>query len=95
METSDTVELVDSRLVETENGAAVIVTIRNTGDSPLSVLVVLVTLNDGDTVIREWVDNTGEEINDLDAGESRRFIVEFENENVYDATGYTIGINAF
>lgn len=93
-ETPESVELVESSLVETENGAAVIGTIRNTGDSPYSVLEVEVTLNDGDTLLGEWIDTSEEEINGLDAGESWRFVAMFENENVYDATGYTININA-
>lgn len=93
-DTPDSVELVNSFLGETQSGAAVIGIIRNTGDEPYSVLEVEVTLNDGDTVIDEWVDTTEEEINDLDAGESWRFVAEFENENVYEATGYTININA-
>jgi hypothetical protein len=93
-ETPDSVELMDSRLVETEEGAAVIGTIRNTGVNPYSVLEVEVTLNDGDTVLGEWLDTTEEEINGLDAGETWRFVATFEDENVYDATGYTINVNA-
>lgn len=93
-ETPDSVELVDSYLVETEEGAAVIGMIRNTGENPYSVLEVEVTLNDGDTVLGEWVDTTQEEIDGLDAGESWRFVAEFEDENVYEATGYTINVNA-
>lgn len=93
-DTPDTVELVESSLVETESGASVIGTIRNTGDNPYSVLEVEVTLNDGDTILGEWIDSTDEEINGLDAGESWRFVAEFENENVYEATGYTINVNA-
>lgn len=93
-ETPDSVELVDSYLVETEEGAAVIGMIRNTGENPYSVLEVEVTLNDGDTVLGEWVDTTQEEIDGLDARESWRFVAEFEDENVYEATGYTINVNA-
>ena len=93
-DTPDSVELVESFLVETEDGAAVIGTIRNTGDNPYSVLEVEVTLNDGDTALGEWIDTTEEEIDGLDAGESWRFVAEFEDENVYNATGYTININA-
>jgi hypothetical protein len=93
-ETPDSVELMDSRLVETEEGAAVVGTIRNTGVNPYSVLEVEVTLNDGDTVLGEWLDTTEEEINGLDAGETWRFVATFEGENVYDATGYTINVNA-
>jgi hypothetical protein len=92
-ETPDNIELVESRLVETEEGAAVIGTLRNTGVNPYSVLEVEVTLNDGDTLLGEWVDTTEEEINGLDAGETWRFIATFDDENVYDATGYTINVD--
>lgn len=91
--TPDNIEVSDSRLVETQNGAAVIGTIRNTGDAPYSVLEVEVTLNDGDTVIGEWVDTTEEEVNNLGAGETWRFVANFDDENVYDATGYTINVD--
>lgn len=92
-DTPDSIELVDSHLVETQEGAAVIGTLRNTGENPYSVLEVEVTLNDGDTLLGEWVDTTEEEINGLDAGESWRFVAMFENENVYDATKYTINVD--
>lgn len=89
-QTPNNIELTGSRLVETQNGAAVIGTIRNIGQKPYSVLEIEVTLNDGDTVIGEWVDTTEKEINNLNAGETWRFIATFEGEDVYSATGYTI-----
>ncbi|WP_226039418.1 FxLYD domain-containing protein [Natrinema sp. DC36] len=92
-QTPDNVELSESRLVETQEGAAVIGTIRNTGQNPYSVLEVEVTLNDGDTIIGEWVDTTEEEINNLGSGETWRFEAAFDDENVYDVTGYTITID--
>lgn len=92
-ETPDSIELMDSRLVETQSGAAVIGTLKNTGNNPYSFLEVEVTLNDGDTVLGEWIDSTEEEINDLGAGESWRFDATFDNENVYEATGYTINVD--
>lgn len=92
-DTPDTLELAESSLVETEEGAAVIGTLRNTGDDPYSVLEVEVTLNDGDSALGEWVDTTEEEINGLDAGETWRFVATFDDENVYDATGYTINVD--
>lgn len=90
--TPDTIELTQSRLVETQDGAAVIGTLKNTGENPFSVLEVEMTLNDGDTVIGEWVDTTEEEIDNLGAGETWRFVATFDDENVYDATGYTIQV---
>jgi hypothetical protein len=93
-ETPDTVEVSDTRLVETEEGAAVIGTLRNTGQNSLSVLEVEVTLDDGDTVLGEWVDTTEEEIDGLAPGESWRFMATFDDEDVYDATGYTITVDA-
>lgn len=50
------------------------------------------TLNDGDTVLGEWVDTTEKDINDLGADETWRFVATFDDENVYNATGYTINI---
>lgn len=91
-DTPDNIEVSDTRLVETQDGAAVLGTVRNTGENPYSVLEAEVTLNDGDTIIGEWADTTEEEIDNLGAGETWRFMATFDEENVYDTTGYTITI---
>lgn len=91
-QTPNNINLKQSRLVETQQGAAVIGTIQNSGNKPYSVLEVEVTLKDGDTIIGEWADTSEKEIDNLAPGETWRFVATFNNENVYQATGYTIGV---
>lgn len=57
------------------------------GDNPLDDIEIEVTLNDGDTVIGEFIDY-------LRPGNNWRFDVVFEDENLSQATGFTISADA-
>lgn len=91
--TPNNVNVVDSRLVETAEGAAVIATVENSGDRAYQFIEAEVTLRDGDTVIGEWVDTSEEELDNLGAGETWRFVADFDDEGVTRATGYSITVD--
>lgn len=92
-ETADNLELTSSSMLETSRGVAVMGTVRNTGDTDYEFVEAEVTLNDGDTVLGEWVDTTEEELDGLHAGELWRFMAPFDGEEMYEATGFTINLD--
>ncbi|MFC7223892.1 FxLYD domain-containing protein [Halalkalicoccus sp. GCM10025322] len=66
----------------------------NVGDDPLDDIEIEVTLNDGDTVIGEFIDTSTEDIDYLRPGNDWRFDVVFEDESLSDATNFTISADA-
>lgn len=76
------------------DNVGVVGTLKNVGDQPLNEVEVEVTLRDGDTVIGEFIDTSEEEIETLRPGNSWRFNVVFEDENLAQGTGYTVSADA-
>lgn len=92
-EVPDDLKVTQHSIMERENGVAVVGTVKNKGDEAYDYVEVEVTLNDGDTVLGEWVDTSEQEIDDLAGGESWRFLATFDDEELTKATGYTISLD--
>ena len=93
-ETPEYLEVTSFNAYETADNVGVMGVVENVGDNPLDNVEVEVTLNDGDTVIGEFVDTSTEDIDYLRPGNSWRFDVVFEDENLSQATGFTISADA-
>lgn len=85
--------VVDHQMVETQNGVAVSGTVENKSDQAFEYVEVEVTLNDGDSIIGEWTDTSEEEMDGLGAGETWRFLAQFDGEDVYQSTTYSIELD--
>jgi hypothetical protein len=92
-ETPEGLEVSNSQLSETDSGASVTGTITNTGERSYEYVEVDVTLNDGDTVLGEWIDTSEEELDGLGPGDTWDFEATFEDEEVNEATEYTISVD--
>lgn len=57
--------------------------VENVGDNLLADIEVGVTLNDGETVIGDFVDTSSEDIDYLRPGNNWRFDVVFEDKNLF------------
>lgn len=68
--------------------------IENVSGDPLEYVEVEVTLNDGDTIIGEFVDTSDEERDYLAAGEQWDFRTTFDDEQLTANTSYTIDVEA-
>ncbi|NHN42732.1 DUF3426 domain-containing protein [Halorubellus sp. JP-L1] len=68
--------------------------IENTADEALDFVEVEVTLNDGDTVLGEFIDTSDEEIDSLAPGDQWDFEVTFDDEALTSETTYTISVEA-
>ena len=93
-ETPEYLEITSFSAYEMVDNAGVMGVAENVGDAPLDDIEIEVTLNDGDTVIGEFVDTSTEDIDYLRPGNEWRFDVVFENEDLTDATNYTISADA-
>lgn len=69
-------------------------TIENTSDRTLDYVETEVTLNDGDTVLGEFIDTSDDDIDTLPAGETYDFEVTFDDEVWSEGTTYTISVDA-
>lgn len=69
-------------------------TIENTADQALDSVEVEVTLNDGDTLLGEFIDTSDEEIDSLASGETWDFEVTIDDEVMHSETTYTISVDA-
>lgn len=90
----DNVELVSHDIAQTGDDVGVTGVVENTSDKVLDYVEVEVSLNDGDTIIGEFVDTSDEELDFLAPGNRWRFHVSFEDEDLSRARGYTIGIES-
>jgi hypothetical protein len=86
----ENVEVVRHDVFEKDNEVGVTGLVENTGDQAFEELEVEVTLQDGDTVIGEFVDTKEKEAGSLAAGAAWQFVVTFGDENLNKATGYKI-----
>lgn len=93
-ETPEYLEITSFSAYETSDNVGVMGTVENVGNSPLDDIEIEVTLNDGDTVLGEFVDTSTEVIDSLSPGESWQFNVVFEGENLGDATDFTVSAQA-
>lgn len=93
-ETPDSLEITSFHAYETIDNVGVMGVVENVGNSPLDDIEIEVTLNDGDTVIGEFLDTSTEDIDYLRPGNSWRFDVVFEDENISEATSLTISADA-
>jgi hypothetical protein len=91
---SENVEVTDHRAFQTADDVGVTGVIENTSGQQLEFVEVEVTLNDGDTVIGEFVDTSDEEIDSLGAGKQWRFWLTFDDEELGSDTSYTIDVEA-
>ena len=91
---SENVEVVEHYAFETADTVGVSGLVRNTSDQPLDSVEVEVTLNDGDTLVGEFIDTSEEEIDFLPPDEQWRFWVVFEDETFSDGSSYTINVDA-
>lgn len=89
-ETPQFLKIASFEAYETVEDVGVFGTVKNVGDNPIDDLEVEVTLNDGDTVIGEFVDTADAERDYLPTGKQWRFNVVFEDENLSQATGFTV-----
>lgn len=86
---------VDSHMTfQTAENVGVTGVIKNTSGQALDHVEVEVTLNDGDTLIGEFVDTNDEEVEYLGAGKEWRFWVTFDDEELTEQTSYTIEVDA-
>jgi len=92
-ETPEGLEVSNSQLSETDSGTSVTGTVTNTGERSYEYIEVEVTLNDGDTILGEWADTSEEELDGLGSGDTWDFEATFEDEEVNEATGYTISLD--
>ena len=93
-ETPEYLEITSFNAYETADNVGVMGVAENVGDNPLDDIEIEVTLNDGDTVLGEFVDTSTEDIDYLPPGNNWRFDVVFDDENLSDATGFTISAEA-
>ncbi|WP_336364575.1 FxLYD domain-containing protein [Halalkalicoccus salilacus] len=93
-ETPEYLEVTSFNAYETADNVGVVGVVENVGDNLLDDVEVEVTLNDGDTVLGEFVDTSTEDIDYLRPGNVWRFDVVFEDENLSDATNFTISADA-
>ncbi|WP_336365218.1 FxLYD domain-containing protein [Halalkalicoccus salilacus] len=93
-ETPEYLEITSFNPYETADNVGVIGVAENVGDNPLDDIEIEVSLNDGDTVIGEFIDTSTEDIDYLPPGDSWRFDVVFDDENLSDATNFTVSAEA-
>ncbi|WP_336364563.1 FxLYD domain-containing protein [Halalkalicoccus salilacus] len=93
-DTPDSLEITSFHAYETIENVGVMGVAENVGNSPLDDIEIEVTLNDGDTVIGEFIDTSTEDIDYLRPGNIWRFDVVFEEENISEATTLTISADA-
>ena len=91
---SENVEVTEHRAFQTADNVGVTGVIENTSGQRLEFVEVEATLNDGDTVIGEFVDTSDEEIDYLGAGNQWRFWLTFDDEELGSDTSYTIEVEA-
>lgn len=91
---SEHVEVTDNRAFQTVDDVGVTGVIENTSGQRLAFVEVEVTLNDGDTLIGEFVDTSDEEIDYLAASKQWRFWLTFDDEKLGADTSYTIEVEA-
>jgi hypothetical protein len=91
---SENVEVTEHRAFQTADDVGVTGVIKNTSGQQLEFVEVEVTLNDGDTVIGEFVDTSDEEIDSLGAGKQWRFWLTFDDEELGSDTSYSIEVEA-
>lgn len=91
---SENVEVTDHRAFQTAENVGVTGVVENTSGRQLEFVEVEVTLNDGDTLIGEFVDTSDEEIDSLAAGKQWRFWLTFDDEELGSNTSYTIEVEA-
>ena len=89
----DNIEVIRHNIFENNNWVGVTGLVENTGEQAFEELEVEVTLRDGDTIIGEFVDTKEQEAGSLAAGTNWQFVVLFEDENLNQATDYTIEID--
>ena len=94
-ETPDFLEITSFSAYETLEpyDVGVMGTVENVGNNPLDNIEVVVTLNDGNTAIGEFIDTSSEDIDYLLPGNIWRFDVVFQ-ENISEATSFTISADA-
>lgn len=93
-ETPEYLEITSFSPYETADNVGVMGTIQNVGNNPLDDVQIEVTLNDGDTVIGEFVDTSTDDIDYLRPGNNWDFNVVFDGENLSNATNFTVSASA-
>ena len=93
-ETPDSLEITSFNPYATIENVGVMGVAENVGDNPLDDIEIEVTLHDGDTVISEFINTSTEDIDYLPPGNDWRFDVVFEDENLSEATNFTISADA-
>lgn len=93
-EVSEFVEMLEHEAFRTEEDIGVTGVVENVAGGALDYVEVEVTLNDGDTLIGEFIDTNDEEIDSLASGERWRFWTTFEDEEPTGDTTYTIDVDA-
>ncbi|WP_336365067.1 FxLYD domain-containing protein [Halalkalicoccus salilacus] len=93
-ETPESLEITSFNAYAMIENVGVMGVAENVGDNPLDDIEIEVTLNDGDTVLGEFIDTSTEDIDYLRPGNSWRFDVVFEDESLSDATNFTISADA-
>jgi hypothetical protein len=93
-EVSENVEVTEHGFFEESDELGVGGVVENVSGDPLEYVEVEVTLNDGDTIIGEFVDTSDEERDYLAAGEQWDFRTTFDDEQLTANTSYTIDVEA-
>jgi len=93
-EISEHVEVTEHGIFEEGDDVGVTGAVENVSGEQLDYVEVEVTLNDGDTLIGEFVDTTDEEIDSLGPGETWDFRVTFGDEDLNEDVTYSIGVEA-
>lgn len=92
-DTPETLEVTDRNVFKTVDPVGLFGSVTNAGDVPCQYAEVEATLNDGDTVVGEFVDISEDQIDHLRPGEQWNFRMFLEGEQISDSTGDTITLD--
>lgn len=90
----DGLEVRDLSASRSGDGVVVTGTVENTSQQTFDYVEVEVTLQDGDTLIGEFVDTSDEDTDTLPPGETWQFEAEFDDENLTEDTTFNVEVDA-